>query len=200
MIETRCGCGKVWKSSDGARGRTMPCPGCGAPTVLGGAAAAAAPARHGTETSRDAIERAEQLANAGRADEARRAYERAIELEPNNGGLHYLLANHLMFGMRLLVEAKDVYLRALRLWDDPGTWTNLGLCMAVLGYPDKAVGCFDRALQAAPHPIPLFYKAYALMCAEDRAASQACLQEARALDPGGQHIARGQALLANLRG
>lgn len=201
MIETNCSCGKSWKSSEGARGRSMPCPGCGKPTVIGGGPAATPMGAQSprNETSTEALLRGRDLAAAGRAAEARLAYERAVELDPRNGGVHYLLGNHLLFGMKLFVEAKDTYLRALKLWDDPGNWTNLGLCMAVMGYPDQAIGCFDRALATAPHAIPMFYKAYALSLKPDKAGSQACLAEARRMDPTGELLTQGQALLAKLR-
>ncbi|MGH7475337.1 MAG: tetratricopeptide repeat protein [Longimicrobiales bacterium] len=112
-------------------------------------------------------------------DEARRAYERALELEPSHADAHVNLG-------RLLHEAGDPqeaalhYRRALAAGQHPIAEYNLGVALEDLGRRAEAVAAYERATAADPWLADAYYNAARLYEQQgDRASALRCLSEYR---------------------
>lgn len=114
----------------------------------------ARPAGHSSKTSgtdRDSITRALERWNNGRADQAIRIVRKGIQLDPENGELHFLLGT-------LLTETNEPEEAELRFTQaatidrtHADAIVNLALCCAMRGAPAEAFTHLQRAQARRPY-------------------------------------------------
>jgi tetratricopeptide (TPR) repeat protein len=90
----------------------------------------------------------------GRNREARDAYERALEIDPNFGQANFNLGT--LFASEGNFRAGVSYFRRSALIDpsDAAAFHRLGRCYRALGLPDSAAAAFRRSLEVAPGYAP----------------------------------------------
>jgi Flp pilus assembly protein TadD len=87
----------------------------------------------------------------GDIDGARRAYERAVELQPANGNFRKNLADLYFAELGRTDDAIAIYLDLFRLQPrDLETLAGLGLICAAVGRPEEAKSFYRRALEIEP--------------------------------------------------
>jgi protein O-mannosyl-transferase len=90
------------------------------------------------------------LASRGRTDEAMTYYQKALEIDPNDGDVHHNLGLLLPF-MGRTDEAMAHYQKALELNPkNAGAQNNLGILLAEMGRTDEAMAHFLKALEINP--------------------------------------------------
>ena len=95
--------------------------------------------------------------NQGKAPEAQKFFEKALELEPSfaqarlNLGISFLAQQKLELGRAALEEA------TAKLPTDPYAWYNLGLAFKDLGDPEKGIAAFQHVTQIVPDEPDAFY-------------------------------------------
>jgi protein involved in polysaccharide export with SLBB domain/Tfp pilus assembly protein PilF len=110
------------------------------------AASAAAPQQGADIYYRDGA----RFALEGRLDEAARAFEQAVALDPENGNAHYALGN-VYAEMGRWADAVNAYYKALSLnREDVEALNNLGVALAARGQHAQAAGAFRRAIKIYP--------------------------------------------------
>ena len=99
----------------------------------------------------------------GRRREEVEALTRAVAISPHNAALQHA-CGRAMIEDGLYAEAYDHYAKMLRIFPrDPDALVNYGLLAVRLGYPDVAIGSWEKAEQVDPNqPNPHLYLAEAL--------------------------------------
>jgi tetratricopeptide (TPR) repeat protein len=109
----------------------------------------AVPALQAGATAEDWYEAAIDLEESDLA-EARSAYERAIDLDPDHADAHIDLG-HLLHEAGDIEGARLHYQQALAVRPDDATASyNLGVALEDLGRKDDAIGAYERAVQLDP--------------------------------------------------
>jgi Flp pilus assembly protein TadD len=92
----------------------------------------------------------ESLFHTGRRDEAARALQRAVQLDPARGRDWRSLGG-ILRSLDRLSEARDAMLHATQLLpDDAETWSNFGVVLRALDDPERAMTCYQRAIATDP--------------------------------------------------
>jgi Flp pilus assembly protein TadD len=100
--------------------------------------------------ARDAVDEGRRLENAGRIDEAMRAYERAIEADPSLG-TSYSLLSYLYLQVGRPDEAVPLVLQSLGcVVNSSKNWMRLGDAFVQVGRDAEALAAYDRALEFNP--------------------------------------------------
>jgi tetratricopeptide (TPR) repeat protein len=104
----------------------------------------------GAEQTEDLFGQALSLEDAGRLEEAARAYRQAIALEPVDPVLHFNLGN-VLFALGSIEESVDAFRQAVLC--DPyyaESWNNLGNAYAELGSWEQAADALQKAVTFVP--------------------------------------------------
>jgi tetratricopeptide (TPR) repeat protein len=121
----------------------------------------------------------------GRSDEAIAAYQRVVELDPDNEDARLRLTGLLMQSSRPADAFPHLeYLRKARP-DDPLILTRIARCRVEMGQADEARRLLDGVLARDPHfPEALEERGKVAMEEGDHARAERLLREAVARDPG----------------
>ena len=119
------------------------------------------------------------LAQQNRGAEAVGFFTRALQLRPDDGGMHHNLGA-VLHQIGRLEEAVASYDRALRTRPDAGTYYNRGNALVQLRRTGDAIASYDQALKRAPNNVQaLMNRGFALM--RDERPQEARADYARAV-------------------
>lgn len=83
-------------------------------------------------------------------DQAKLCYDKALELDPNSGELHYAIGNLKILLNDYSQAVKEFHLAEDAGYTDPQMTTNLGFCYQEMGQVDNAMAAYIRAGRENP--------------------------------------------------
>ncbi len=83
-------------------------------------------------------------------DQAKLCYDKALELDPNSGELHYAIGNLKILHSDYQEAIKEFHLAEDAGYTDPQMTNNLGFCYQELGQVDNAMAAYIRASRENP--------------------------------------------------
>jgi len=134
--------------------------------------------------SEEWVKHGEDLANSNRPDEAIQAFDKAIEIMPQNA---YAWGDKALMLDKLghIDEAIAAFSKSTAF--DPAnaiTWNNKGLTLLKAGYLEQANECFDKAIEHNGKYAKAWYnKGRTLSMMRKVSDSQRCFDAARKMDP-----------------